>query len=987
MDLAELNLVVRSTQVADANRRLDVFVHASARAEASARAFGRTAEGAARDIGRLDGALRGFVTRLAAVSAAYAGFSGFRSVVDEALEFEQALIAVGKTTDLTDAQLGAFGDRLRLLSTEIPVSAERLARLAEAAGQMGVRGASNLEAFAETLGRLELSSNLVGDSGARALGRLLNVTGQAADQIGTLGSVITALGNNLSATESEIVTVSEEVGRATAQYGLLAEEVAAIAGAFAAVGIRPELARGVTGRLFLDLTDAVALGGSELEKFMGLTRMTREELDKNLRDAPFEVFVELMQGLRGAYEQGQSLNNILRNIGAEGQRDMPTLSQLASAYQVLGRSIEVARQEMENPTALMRESERAASSLSARLKILGNTIFAAFDALDQFPALKNFTDDLTGAVAVIGRLEGAAEEATPEIHKLASAIEATGAALAVLAGANIARGLARVPGLLAGVAAGLGPIGVAAVAATAAVVYFKDEMVNIGPREVAFGDLFIATFEEVLERSKEFWRSLISDLGVSLEHAADDFAKFLTDIDRMWAKLFGADLISSVRQFVNDLYSVFLAVRDNLGRLGDFFKAVWDDFLNPFGGGASPDHKWREFVIGLADSFNQYFGAAPGKGPDLFKDIGLAGRDAGREYAANFKAGLLELWGDGEPGSLGDEINARVFARQIERGDMVPIVLGGRFTSIVPTSSFPRTAEPGGPGFSLPPAPEVPDGLDILVDKRNRRDRVRDIFRELEIEERLVGHVGEARERAAKVLELENALIEQYGKNLSNINPILAEYEERLKGLERVERLRDAAEDIGDAFADGFERAVYEAENFRDAMLSIADEIQRALFRAFVTVPIQQAATSGAFNLLTNLFSRFDTGTFAGGAFAPGGSQFVGPMMPFAHGAAFPHPIYPNARGNVYDRPFTFPMSGGIGVGAEHFRPEGIVPLRRMPNGDLGIQASGAGGQSITNNYEVNVTVRANNPDEFRGASLHMAQDLRRGLARATLRG
>jgi phage-related minor tail protein len=74
----------------------------------------------------------------------------------------------------------------------------------------------------------------------------------------------------------------------------------------------------------------------------------------------------------------------------------------------------------------------------------------------------------------------------------------------------------------------------------------------------------------------------------------------------------------------------------------------------------------------------------------------------------------------------------------------------------------------------------------------------------------------------------------------------------------------------------------------------------------------------------------------------------------FAKGGAFSagQPITAFADGGVLTRPSYFGMGGGrMGVAGEA-GPEGILPLRRGPNGRLGVEAYGGGG-GVTNVYNV----------------------------------
>lgn len=79
------------------------------------------------------------------------------------------------------------------------------------------------------------------------------------------------------------------------------------------------------------------------------------------------------------------------------------------------------------------------------------------------------------------------------------------------------------------------------------------------------------------------------------------------------------------------------------------------------------------------------------------------------------------------------------------------------------------------------------------------------------------------------------------------------------------------------------------------------------------------------------------------------GAYFTGSVAKFAKGGTFTNSIVSRPT------PFKFANGGGFGDGLMgEAGPEAIMPLARGPNGKLGIQASGGGGNNITINVVVN---------------------------------
>lgn len=99
-------------------------------------------------------------------------------------------------------------------------------------------------------------------------------------------------------------------------------------------------------------------------------------------------------------------------------------------------------------------------------------------------------------------------------------------------------------------------------------------------------------------------------------------------------------------------------------------------------------------------------------------------------------------------------------------------------------------------------------------------------------------------------------------------------------------------------------------------------------------------------DLLKMMIYQNITGPIAGAI----SSGIKGLFTPNAHGNVFSDGmIIPHAKGGVVTRPTLFPMARGMGLMGEA-GAEAVMPLRRMPGGDLGVAATGGG-----NNVEINV--------------------------------
>lgn len=97
------------------------------------------------------------------------------------------------------------------------------------------------------------------------------------------------------------------------------------------------------------------------------------------------------------------------------------------------------------------------------------------------------------------------------------------------------------------------------------------------------------------------------------------------------------------------------------------------------------------------------------------------------------------------------------------------------------------------------------------------------------------------------------------------------------------------------------------------------------------------------------------------------GMMALSSIFGFARGNVFEAGrVVPFASGGVVKRPAVFPMARGIGLVGEK-GPEAIMPLSRMPGGDLGVKALGAppGERTlVNNNVQVNIINKSGMPLE-----------------------
>ena len=299
-----------------------------------------------------------------------------KKAIDNFSIMDKGLIAVKKTTGLTTVEMADLEKRLRSFSTGSAVSTQGLLGIASAAGQLGVKGVDNIMLFTETLSKMEVASDVVGEEGAKSLARLLNTAGESISNVKTLGSVIVQLGNNMAASEAEIVHMAGEIGRSTAAFKFSSTSAVAYGAALKAMGARAESAGSAMSILLIEVQKALIKGGpvlKELERITGMTgKQFKEVFEKDAAEA-LQILLNKMSDL--TVNGNENLIPMLERLGITGQEGIKGIAPLVGNIEELNRAVAMKNAEVKDAKALDKEAEEANKSFSSQMGMTMNAIF------------------------------------------------------------------------------------------------------------------------------------------------------------------------------------------------------------------------------------------------------------------------------------------------------------------------------------------------------------------------------------------------------------------------------------------------------------------------------------------------------------------------------------------------------------------------------------------------------------------------------------
>lgn len=344
-------------------------------------------------------------TLTAGVTAPIVGVGA--AAIASSISFESAFAGVRKTVDATEAEFAELEAGIRNMASRLPASAEQIAQVAEAAGQLGIKTENILE-FTEVMIGLGESTNLTADQAATALARFANITQMPQENFDRLGSVIVDLGNNLATTEAEITEMGLRLAGAGNIIGLSEAEILGVAGALSSVGIAAEAGGTAMSRTMKTMMVAVMEGGDDLEKFAAIAGVSADEFATAFQERPTEAIAMFTNGLGRINTEGGNVVEALKGVGLSDIRVSDALLRMAGAGDVLTESVQIATQAWGENTALQVEVGRRYETTESQLSVLKNQMIEVVRTLGD-ALVPLFMSLLDAAKPLIAALQSLAE--------------------------------------------------------------------------------------------------------------------------------------------------------------------------------------------------------------------------------------------------------------------------------------------------------------------------------------------------------------------------------------------------------------------------------------------------------------------------------------------------------------------------------------------------------------------------------------------------
>lgn len=299
--------------------------------------------------------------------------AGAGVAVKSAIDYETAFAGVRKTVDATEGEYKKMSLAIREASKTMPASAADIARVAEAAGQLGIKK-ENIVEFSKTMIDLGESTNLTADEAATSMARFANIVQMPQSEFRRLGSTIVDLGNNFATTEKEIVEMSLRLAGTGHLVGLTEPQILAVATAMSSVGINAEAGGSSFSRVMQKINTQVLSGGKKLELFAKVAGMSAQNFAHEWKTEPQIALLAFLDGLKKVKESGGDVTNTLKELGIKSTQEVDTMQRMAGAGDLLLRALKTANGAWKENIALTNEAKKRYETTESQLKIFKNKL-------------------------------------------------------------------------------------------------------------------------------------------------------------------------------------------------------------------------------------------------------------------------------------------------------------------------------------------------------------------------------------------------------------------------------------------------------------------------------------------------------------------------------------------------------------------------------------------------------------------------------------
>jgi TP901 family phage tail tape measure protein len=307
--------------------------------------------------------------------------------------YEDILTHAARTLSLTKEEaldLGKALTDMALGALKGGVASEELAKLAGAAGQLGVAKEDVLE-FVEIVAKMGRAFGISGAQAAEGMQILSNIFRLNMEEMERLGSGITVLGNSTAATADQIIRSSQKMAGVAEFFGLSAGKTAALSATLRDLGVTVGVSASSMNRFLGQIM-------SDHTKFAEVLGLNAEQLLADLEsNDPSQALFTVLEAINQINAQGGKIAaaEALKDLGMNAVRTKNAVLLLAGATDKLRENIALEAQAEQENTAITKAYSIAIDTATGRWNAFKEAISALAKTIGGplATALSEFLDD------------------------------------------------------------------------------------------------------------------------------------------------------------------------------------------------------------------------------------------------------------------------------------------------------------------------------------------------------------------------------------------------------------------------------------------------------------------------------------------------------------------------------------------------------------------------------------------------------------------
>lgn len=312
-------------------------------------------------------------TGSALIALGAAPTAGLVASTKAAVDFEDALANVKKTTGATESELKDIGKRLLDLSTSSRTSAKELINIATIGGQMGI-AAKDVVAFTDAIDKVNVALSDEFSGGAeevtKQMGTLRNLfsdikSDNVADDILFIANAVNELGAAGLATGGYMAEASRRIAGVAIPLGMSSGEVLGFSAAMEELGFNVE--RGSSAVVRTLQTMATNTSG-----FAEVAGMSLKDFEEMVNTDINGAFLAVLDGINKINPSATEMAQILDDLELSGVGNAELFMKMAGATDLLSEKQKMATDSLGQTNSIMDEFNTKNSTTQAEIDKLKN---------------------------------------------------------------------------------------------------------------------------------------------------------------------------------------------------------------------------------------------------------------------------------------------------------------------------------------------------------------------------------------------------------------------------------------------------------------------------------------------------------------------------------------------------------------------------------------------------------------------------------------